>query len=209
MFKLVDTMEQKNIPFSFLVGDLPTYKIIMQLKAENPEFTNVVPILGAFHQQMSYIYAIYKRFKGSGISDILVAAGVVVEGSVDQGLRGKHYRRGIRCIMLWREALIHERLRQTLEHTELSEDVKENLAILRNSLTETQEVLCKAQNDLWEDDGVNGLVTSVYEKPGTDMGDFWLSFLEMTDPLVQNIHACHSRSGSEYISSTFSMLSGL
>lgn len=124
MFKLVDTMEQKNIPFSFLVGDLPTYKIIMQLKAENPEFTNVVPILGAFHQQMSYIYAIYKRFKGSGISDILVAAGVVVEGSVDQALRGKHYRRGIRCIMLWREALIHERLRQILEHTELSEEVK-------------------------------------------------------------------------------------
>jgi hypothetical protein len=38
------------------------------------------------------------------------------------------------------------------------------------------------------------------------MGDFWLSFLEMTDPLIQNIHACHSQNATEYISSSFDML---
>ncbi|KAK1899167.1 hypothetical protein KUDE01_018689 [Dissostichus eleginoides] len=69
-------MRKKNIPFSFLVGDLPTYKTIVQLKAENPEmYKDIIPILGAFHQQMSYIYAIYKRFKGSGMADTLVTAG--------------------------------------------------------------------------------------------------------------------------------------
>ena len=87
MMKLVEAMREKNIPFSFLVGDMPTYKMIVQLKAENPElFTDIIPILSAFHQQMSYIYAIYKRFKGSGMADTLVTAGVVVEGSVDQAL---------------------------------------------------------------------------------------------------------------------------
>ena len=86
MEKLVETMHKKNIPFSFLVGNLPTYKIIVQLKAENPEkFKYIISILGAF-LQMSYIYAIYKRFKGSGMADTLVSAGIVMAGSVDQAL---------------------------------------------------------------------------------------------------------------------------
>lgn len=126
------------------IGDMPTYKTIVKLKAENPQvFKDIVPIRGAFHQQMSYIYAIYKRFKGSGLADCLVTAGVVVEGSVDQALRGKHYRRGVLCIMLWREVLIHERLKKILDHEELPETIRSNLVILRNALTETQEALYK------------------------------------------------------------------
>ena len=34
------------------------------------------------------------------------------------------------------------------------------------------------------------------------MGDFWLTFLEMRDVLMQNIHACHPRNAQEYLSST-------
>ena len=56
---------------------------------------------------MSYIYVIYKRFLGFGISDLLAPACMIVERSVDQALRGKHYRQG--CIMLGQEALIHKR----------------------------------------------------------------------------------------------------
>ena len=90
MTKLNMAMVEKNIPFSFLVGDLPTYKLISDLKSENPiKYDKITPVIGAFHQQMSFIYAIYKRFLGSGISDVLVAAGVIVEGSVDQSLKGK------------------------------------------------------------------------------------------------------------------------
>ena len=70
--------------------------------------------------------------------DTLVTAGVVVEGSVEQALRGKHYRRGVRCIQLWREVLIQNQLSKILEQKELSEAIKENLNILWNVLTETQ-----------------------------------------------------------------------
>lgn len=38
------------------------------------------------------------------------------------------------------------------------------------------------------------------------MGDMWLSFLEMTDPLIQNYHSCHVRNASEYLSSTYDMM---
>ena len=210
MFKLVEAMMNKDIPFSFLVGDMPTYKMIMQIKTENPhKFVDIIPIIGAFHQQMSYIHAIYKRFKGSGLADTLVAAGVVVEGSVDQALRGKHYRRGIRCILLWREVLILKHLEHTINHEELSPEFKDNLSILRNCLNETQAALQEAHEVLEHDEELEGIIEMVYASPGTDMGDFWVSFLEMSDPLVQNIDACHTRNALEYLSSTFNMLPGL
>ena len=66
-----------------------------------------------------------------------------------------------------------------------------------------------AHSNLEDDDGMKELITRVYEKPGTDMGDFWISFMEMSDPLVQNIDACHARNVSEYMSSTYNMLPGL
>ena len=94
--KLLDTMKDKGMSFSFFVGDLPRYELILELKKENlDKFLNIVPIIWALYQQMSYLYAIYKRFLSSGISDILVSAGVIVEVSVDHALKGKHYRRGL------------------------------------------------------------------------------------------------------------------
>ena len=210
MSKLKNSMKEKSMPYAFLVGDLPTYKLILELTTENPEeYKDIIPILGAFHQQMSYIHAIYKRFKGSGISEILVSAGVIVEGSVDQALRGKHYRRGLRCIMLWREVLIHKRLTKLMENTTLSEQVLRNLETLRNALEETKGVLASAYGELEDEASISKLVDEVYQTPGTEMGDYWLSFMEMSDVLIQNVHACHVCDLDEYLSSSYDMLPGL
>ena len=119
------------------------------------------------------------------------------DGSVDQALRGKHYRLVVRCILLWREALIQQRLRDILGNEELSDGIKKNLNILRQALTEAQEFLQKAHCYLEDDDGVKELTNRVYDKPGTDIVDFWISFMEMPDLLVQNIDSCHARNGSE------------
>ena len=152
-------MKDKGMPFSFLVGDLPTYKLILELKTENlDKFLNIVPIIGAFHQQMSYIYVIYKRFLSSGVSDILVSAGVIVEGSVDQALNRKHYRWGLRCIMLWREALIHKRLSIVLENESLSTENIHNLDILKKALTENKDNLASSYADLETDQNIQKLV---------------------------------------------------
>ena len=207
MLKLVEAMRQKNIPFSFLVGDLPTYKTIQQLKAENLERPiDIIPILGAFHQQMAFIYALYKQFKGSGLDDILVTAGVAVQGSVDQALRGKHYRRGIRCILLWSEALIQNRLSQVLQYEDIPATAQHNLGILCNALMTTQTTLQEANSCLEDDVFIRKLITKVYVKPGTGMGGFWVSFMEMSDPLVQCLDACHAINFPEYLSSTYNML---
>ena len=79
------------MPFIQVVGDQPVYALMVQLKYENPEkFKSVIPVLGAFHAQISFIAAINKRTKDCGIADLVVAGGVIAEGSVDQALRGKH-----------------------------------------------------------------------------------------------------------------------
>ena len=97
--------------------------------------------------------------------------------------------------MLWIETLLHARLKKLQDYVEQSEYIKSRLDILWNALSETQEALHKAHIDLQDDNGIKQIISKVYEKPGTDMGDFWLSFLEMTDPLVQNMDACHARNG--------------
>ena len=57
-------------------------------------------------------------------------------------------------------------------------------------------------------DGFWELVSQVYSALGTEMGDFWF-FLEMTDALAQNIHACHTQSDEELKLSTYEMLKGM
>ncbi len=95
MEKLSTIIMTKNMPFAFLVGDLPVYTLITLLKAENPEkFHDIVPFLGPFHTQCAMMSAIYKRYKGSELEELLVAGGVVAEGSVEHALKGKHYKRG-------------------------------------------------------------------------------------------------------------------
>ena len=58
-----------------------------------------------------------------------------MEGSADQALKVKHYGRGLRCILLWREALIHKRFSIALENESVSTENIHNLCILKKALT--------------------------------------------------------------------------
>ena len=91
----------------------------------------------------------------------------------------------------------------------LSPPAQEALSVLRDPLNRSQQQLSTAYQVLSQLDEIKTIVEAVYEKPGTDMGDYWISFLEMSDPLAQNIHACHTQDYDEYISSSYEMLSGL
>ena len=64
----------------------------------------------------------------------LVTAGLVVEGFINEALRGKHYRKGVTCILHWNQALIQIRLRDILQYEELLYDIKNNLDTLRIAL---------------------------------------------------------------------------
>ena len=72
--------------------------------------------------------AIYKCYKGSELGDVLVAGGVVAEGSVEHALKGKHYKRGLHCFRLVCEALLSKFLKERCV-SNLSNEARANLKI--------------------------------------------------------------------------------
>ena len=105
-----------------------------------------------------------------------MSAGVVAEGSVDQALRGKHYRGAIRYIMLLREALIHSRLGDIIQVKGVSDQMETLMETLRSRSTESKERVKTAHETLEDDRDLLEIVSKVYEANETDMGDCWLSF---------------------------------
>ena len=101
-------MRSRNMPFSFLVGDLPVFNLLVEIKAESPnaKFDKLNPFLSPWHCQCVMMATIFKRYKGSELEEILVQAGVIGPGSVEPALAGNHYRRGMRCLRLFSENLM-------------------------------------------------------------------------------------------------------
>ena len=116
MTRLLNIIEEKNIPFVLLTGDQPVYTLIVQLRNENKKkFNKIIPILGPFHTQVAFITAIAKRFEGSGLSAIFVSVSIIADKSVDQTMRGKHFRRTVRALQLTYEALQRRIIRKSLD----------------------------------------------------------------------------------------------
>ena len=74
------------------------------------------------------------------------------------------------------------------------------------ALKESQHKLRSIHKFLEDDDALNEIVCLICEPTGTNMRNYWISFLEIRDFLIQNIHACHVGNLPEYLSSTYKML---
>ena len=207
MCRMVAAAEMKSMPFIQLVGDQPVYTLIVQLKNENAgKFDLILP----FHAHLSFITAINKRFKGSGLSEILVAADIISEGSVDQALRGKHYKRSIRCLTLMYEVLVRRIIRQEFtEGLQLASELKSKLQRLRSPSTSTQEQLHATASDLQTDAEFSSFVERAFEsaeKSDSPMARFWLSFLQMVEILIMNIYALRTQDWDSFKASLRMML---
>ena len=64
-----------------------------------------MPVLGSFHIEMAFMNTIYKRFNACGLADLVVAAGLIEQGSVEKALSGGHYKRCMRLHKLIYECL--------------------------------------------------------------------------------------------------------
>ena len=161
MVKLVEAVHQENFVFLFLLAVfLLTRQISNSIYLER--FMNIIHIIGTFHQQMSFIYDLHKRSRCSGLDDILVTAGIVVQRSVDQALRNRHCGCGVCCIFLWREILIQKCLSQILQY-ETFRQLYRSLDIVQNAITATQAMLPAANSCLQYDVFMRHLI--VFEKP--------------------------------------------
>ena len=135
MLKVTNAVKKKHMPFAVIVGDQPVYTLLVKIKNEHPQkYEKIIPFLGPFHTQLCMVYTIYKRYKGSEVAEVFVAAGVITEGSVDQALRGKHYRRALHCLMLMYETLMHLHLTRHCVWSKVEASTKEQLGILREHM---------------------------------------------------------------------------
>ena len=208
MMKIKKAIQRKSMPFAVVVGDQPVYTLLVEIKNEHPqEYEKVIPFLGPFHTQSCMIYAIYKRYKGSGIADVLVAAGVIAEGSVDQALRGKHYRRALRCLSLMYETLMHLILNKNLAGLELDAFTKTQLAVLREPMSTSQECLASALEKLENDPAIDSLICSMFQDlEVSDMANYWIDFMSMVEILMMNVYAIHTCNWEEYLISLWEMM---
>ena len=60
------------------------------------ERTHIV-MVGTFHLVCAYFKIVRKKMAGSGLSDVLFEAGLIVSVSVHGVLSGKHYERVMNC----------------------------------------------------------------------------------------------------------------
>ena len=111
--------------------------------------------------------------------------------------------------MLWREVLIHKRLTIILNDKPLSEETMGHLKILQEAIDQNKHSLVSSYAKMEKNSEIQMLVDGVCESPNTDMGSYWMSFIDMSDILLQNVHACHVGKFEEYLSSTRDMPSGL
>ncbi len=197
MNKLSTTISNKRMPFEFLVGDHTVYILITLLKAENPnKFHNIVPFPGPFHTQCVMMSTIYKRYRGSELGDLLVAAGVIAEGSVDRALKGKHYKRGLLCLRL-----VYETAVRGEDHALPDRCDKGETEILRDT-TRSQKSRTDAHAALNDDDDLESTIGDLFNQvENSDMADYWTDFMSMTDALMHNVHAVHICNWDEYVSS--------
>lgn len=122
-----DDLELDSI---IVVFDQALYSKAQQIRWKNSTLqTRLVLRMGEFHTCMSFMGAIGKMFKLSGMEDILVEAGVVAEGSVSGVLSGHNYNRAIRAHKILYEALARLQLQCFLETLdELSTEAYHNVS---------------------------------------------------------------------------------
>ena len=117
---LCETMEAvklKNMPFIVICGGLSVYSLLAELCSENEEkFSKILPWLSQIHLEISMMNALYKRYHGNELNELLVIVDAVAASSVHQALKGKNYRRGLRCLRAWYECLLFKLLKDKSVH---------------------------------------------------------------------------------------------
>jgi hypothetical protein len=92
------------------------------------------------------------------------------------------------------EALVHEILKRRQSEIPQGMVMTENLEILRDVKANTLETLAAAYTNLDDDKDLTTVIMKIFgglKASGSDMAEYWLSFLDMVDILMMNIHALH------------------
>ena len=112
----------------------------------NPKrYEKHIVLIGTFHLVCAYLKMVGKKMDGSGLSDILLEAGLIASGSLQGVIYRKHYDRAMHCHKTMLECLERLLLEQYMAHQDEQELFSsipaysmKKLDDLLQSLTETK-----------------------------------------------------------------------
>jgi hypothetical protein len=107
MTRLVKTSHALDDRWTIITGDQATYELAVTIRGKHcDEFPNVVLLLGGFHQVHNYQKAICKIFRDAGAEDLLVTAGLCLEGTAKKifGEKADYYQ-SMHAIRILTEAM--------------------------------------------------------------------------------------------------------
>ncbi|KAL8613731.1 hypothetical protein ACOMHN_029588 [Nucella lapillus] len=134
----VDATKEVKQKTTFFTGDLAVAKKAFMIVWQNQRFQSVVVRLGMFHFLCSYMAALGKLVRGSGLGDVIVQSGICASGSIEAVLAGKHYNRALRVHKVVLESLqrllLEQFLNESTEATELFQQLSDDLQLCKDRL---------------------------------------------------------------------------
>ena len=138
-------------------------------------------MIGMFHMLMMFMHILCKRFSAAGLRDVLIQSGVAAEGSVDKALSRKMYNRGIRLYKLAYETITRKVFDVIVSTKEENDWVQSNLNDINFATFWEHEISQTMYNKF--------LDVREKLKAGEPLQEFWMSFLEMIELLLNTINA--------------------
>ena len=184
MMRALKIIESLKLNTLVCVFDQAIYSKAIEIKwKEKKKFNNVVLMMGMFHMLMMYMHILSKRFSDAGLRDILIQSGTIAEGSVDKALCGKMYNRGVRVYKMVYEAIVRK--------------VFESMGINEEDNTISFNTTNPVFDEIWES---QNLATSYNRfldfrekmENGQPLQQFWVSFLDMVELLLNTIYSLRS-----------------
>ncbi|MCG7882443.1 MAG: hypothetical protein JAY96_12745 [Candidatus Thiodiazotropha endolucinida] len=153
----------------------------------NPQkYANHIVMIGTFHLVCAYLKMLGKKMAGSGLSDVMLEAGLIGTGSIQGVLTGKHYERAMHCHKIVLESL--ERL--LLEQFLVQRDSNQLLDTLPEAAQlKVQNLIHLPSKDTLEetvkDDAVHSYITEycqyrekVHSGELGKTAQFWIAYME-------------------------------
>ena len=180
------------------VFDQATYSTVCEIKWKKPlKFRNCLLMMGIFHVLTNNMGIPKKRFYDAGMKYVLVQSATIAEGSIERALNEKIYNRGVRQYKIFYEALVRLMIRDVFQGVE--DCCMEGSAKKLHSMGEfTNETYVEIKNDSKFVSVYRGFLDlkSQWEENCTDLQEFWLSYIDMVDILLNTLYAV--RSGDWY-----------
>ena len=153
-------------------------KCVRAAEDKKMPFKLVLPILGGFHIQITFLRTIVLGFNGSGLAPLAVASGIISAGSVEQALKGNHLKRGMRLHKLLYECLVRRFIQRVITMLLRLEEKFQTLRDTNNERSKRKD----GHDDIQENSEWREFVHVRCEQirsSDSEMAKYWLSYLEI------------------------------